>query len=192
MLETGERFGTCTLARILSPAPGHEAEESAGELDCFGAGRSLSQEIWKLIVRQLIGGGYLEIQPERFGALRATKAGRRILLSDDVPVKLTGTWYEIAPQVEIEEYSALTEGQRDRLPESLKGVFSSLRDRLANEIEAGEVREAEIVRILEARTQTFSEITAITDNPVFEKVTDDILSSFTPTAEEELSFEIEI
>ena len=192
ILETGERFGTGTLTRILSPAPGNEAEEGAAELDCFGSGRALSQDVWKLIIRQLIGSGYLAVQPERYGALKATRAGRRVLLSDDVPVKLTGTWYEIAPQIEIEEYSALSEGQRDRLPESLKDTFTSLKAHLTQEIEAGEVREPEIVRILEARPQTREDIGKATDNPAFQKVADEILASFAPKVEESLSFDIEI
>ncbi|EPX83982.1 RecQ family ATP-dependent DNA helicase [Salipiger mucosus] len=192
VLEVGERFGTATLARILSPGPGGDAEDHVAELDCFGAGRDLSQDVWKLIMRQMIGSGLLAIQPERFGALRATREGRRVLLDNKMPVRLSGTWYAIAPQIEIEEYAAPSEGQRDRLPEGLKETFTELRDRLAPEIESGEIHERDIVRILEARPETTADVAQVSDHPAILKIAGEITSKFAPDRSEELSFGIEI
>ncbi|WP_083191446.1 RQC domain-containing protein [Salipiger sp. CCB-MM3] len=68
-------------------------------MHCFGAGRSLPQETWKSIIRQLIGSGYMAILPERYGALKVTLHGWRALLSDTAEIVLSGSWHEIAPTI---------------------------------------------------------------------------------------------
>ncbi|NDV52755.1 ATP-dependent DNA helicase RecQ [Salipiger sp. PrR003] len=191
-IETDERYGSSTLARLLSPAPGMDEAERANTLHCYGAGRALSQDVWKSIIRQMIGTGLLAIQPERYGALKVTLAGRKALLSEDAQISLSGNWHEIAPQIEVAEYVALSEGQRDRLPEGLQESFNELRSKLSEKIDAGAVREIEIVRLLEARPETRDAIAEISDNPNLTGMADEILEVFAPKAAEELSFGIEL
>lgn len=81
---------------------------------------------------------------------------------------------------------------RDHLPEGLQKSFNELRSKLSENIEAGNVREIEIVRLLEARPETPDAIVEISDDPTLFEMADVILNVFAPKAAEELSFGIEL
>ena len=78
------------------------------------------------------------------------------------------------------------------MPEGLQESFNELRSKLSEKIDAGVVREIEIVRLLEARPETRDAIAEITDNPSLTGMADEILEVFAPKAAEELSFGIEL
>ncbi|ANT63065.1 hypothetical protein AYJ57_21580 (plasmid) [Salipiger sp. CCB-MM3] len=86
----------------------------------------------------------------------------------------------------------MSERQRDRLPEGLQEKFVSLRERLSEKVDAGQVREIEIVRIVEARPTTKEEISALSENEAIQSAAEDIIALFAPKAADELAFGIEL
>jgi ATP-dependent DNA helicase RecQ len=77
---SGQRFGVNYLVNILRGkqderilANGHDA------LSTFGIGADDSVQHWRILYRQLIALGYLEVDPEGYGALRLTEKCRPLL-----------------------------------------------------------------------------------------------------------------
>ncbi len=77
---SGQRFGVNYLVNILRgkqderiQANGHDA------LTTFGIGADDSIQHWRTLYRQLIALGYLEVDPEGYGALRLTEKCRPLL-----------------------------------------------------------------------------------------------------------------
>ncbi|NIA02879.1 MAG: DNA helicase RecQ [Planctomycetia bacterium] len=77
---SGQRFGVNYLVNILRGktderilANGHDA------LSTFGIGADDSVQHWRVLYRQLIALGYLEVDPEGYGALRLTEKCRPLL-----------------------------------------------------------------------------------------------------------------
>ena len=76
---TGERFGRAHVIDVLRGAVTAKVREHRHDrLKLYGAGRDLAPAAWQALVRQLVAGGRLEIDLERHGALRPTRAAGAI------------------------------------------------------------------------------------------------------------------
>ncbi|MFA7280974.1 MAG: DNA helicase RecQ [Sterolibacterium sp.] len=77
---SGQRFGVAHLVNILLGKGTAQVEKFQHDrLSTFSIGRSLSQNQWSSIFRQLVAGGYLEADMEAYGGLRLTNESRPIL-----------------------------------------------------------------------------------------------------------------
>ena len=81
---TGERFGTVHIMDVLLGKT-NERITTLGHnnLPTFGAGAGRTKTFWQAFIRQAVAGGYLQIDIERFGGLRLSDRGRRVLKGDE-------------------------------------------------------------------------------------------------------------
>ena len=81
---TGERFGAAHLVDVLL---GRETEKvvSAGHdsVSTFGIGTELNASAWRALYRQLVIRGLLDVDDERFGALRLTEKALPVLRGEE-------------------------------------------------------------------------------------------------------------
>ena len=81
---TGERFGAAHLVDVLL---GRETEKviSAGHdrVSTFGIGTELNASAWRTLYRQLVIRGLLDVDDERFGALRLTEKALPVLRGEE-------------------------------------------------------------------------------------------------------------
>ena len=77
---TGERFGTVHVIDVLLGKT-NERITTLGHnnLSTFGVGAERTKTFWQAFIRQAVAGGYLQIDIERFGGLRLSDRGRRVL-----------------------------------------------------------------------------------------------------------------
>ncbi len=84
VVRTGERFGTAHLIDILL---GKTSERIAtlrhDQLPTFGVGAGRAKTFWQAFIRQAVAGGYMVIDIERFGGLRLSDRGRRVLKNEE-------------------------------------------------------------------------------------------------------------
>jgi ATP-dependent DNA helicase RecQ len=80
MRATGERFGAAHIVDVLLgktndrvSALGHH------RLSVYGSGRDLDAKIWRLLIRQLVGAGFVSLDIAGFGGLAAAPKGRALL-----------------------------------------------------------------------------------------------------------------
>lgn len=80
IVRTGERFGGSHVIDVLRgsttekiTARGHET------LPTFGVGADKPKSFWQGLIRQMLAGGWLELDISGFGALTLTEAGRSVL-----------------------------------------------------------------------------------------------------------------
>jgi ATP-dependent DNA helicase RecQ len=95
--QTGRMFGAVHLIDILL---GKETERTKRfrhhDLKAYGKGSELSEKEWASVFRQLVAGGYLAVDMERYGGLTITSQGENMLRSDERiylrkdPVKIAG------------------------------------------------------------------------------------------------------
>ena len=84
---TGQRFGAGHVIDVLlGKATDKAAQHGHGTLSVFGIGKEHSQQAWRSVVRQLIAGGYLRSDADRYGALVLTPTSRD-LLRGEVPIR---------------------------------------------------------------------------------------------------------
>ncbi|MDD9815143.1 MAG: DNA helicase RecQ [Gammaproteobacteria bacterium] len=77
---TGERFGVNHLVNILVGKEDQRVHNWKHEqLRVFGIGKEHSVAQWRSIFRQLVAGGFLSVDAERYNALRLTEQARPIL-----------------------------------------------------------------------------------------------------------------
>jgi len=89
----GQRFGAGHLIDVLRGVRSDKVSQFGHEhLSTFGIGADLDANAWRGVFRQLVTAGYLDIDHDRFGALRLTEAARpllrgegRLTLRRDVP-----------------------------------------------------------------------------------------------------------
>ena len=85
---TGQRFGANHIVDVLR---GSQSERLLGwnhhKLSTYGIGRDLSAGDWRAVLRQLVAGGYLDVDPEGFGGLHLTDTCRP-LLRGETPIHL--------------------------------------------------------------------------------------------------------
>ena len=83
VLRTGQRFGA---AHIIDVLRGGRTEKVArfghDRLPTYGAGADLGKEEWRSIIRQLVAGGFLEMDIHGYGGLSITEQGRTLLTGD--------------------------------------------------------------------------------------------------------------
>ncbi len=81
---TGQRFGAAHLVDVLL---GRETEKVArfghDRVSTFGIGRELAEKEWRELYRQLVIAGYLDVDDERYGALRLTARARPLLRGEE-------------------------------------------------------------------------------------------------------------
>ncbi|MBL8246474.1 MAG: DNA helicase RecQ [Rhodanobacteraceae bacterium] len=77
---TGQRFGVAHLTDVLL---GHETERVVDlghtKISTFGVGTDLDERQWKGVFRQLVAGGFLDVEPGSYGSLRLASAARPLL-----------------------------------------------------------------------------------------------------------------
>ena len=77
---SGQRFGAMHLIDVLRGADNERIRQFRHEqLSTFGVGQDLDVGAWRSVFRQLVAGGWLEVDAEAFGGLRLTAASREIL-----------------------------------------------------------------------------------------------------------------
>jgi ATP-dependent DNA helicase RecQ len=77
---TGERFGQAYLIDLLL---GHSNERMAraghDRLPTFGVGADLDRRVWQSVFRQLVAGGFLEVDVDGFGGMRLAGDAAKVL-----------------------------------------------------------------------------------------------------------------
>lgn len=96
----------------------------------------------------MVASGNLAFDAERFGAIVATRAGRD-LLTQHRPVPHIGNWFGIKLQSLPSVYTALAQGQRDKVPDAIAENFWRLHLIFQAELGQGEVKQIELLRIVE-------------------------------------------
>lgn len=80
VFRTGQRFGVGHLIDVLQ---GHETEKTRQfeheKLSTFGVGSTLDANQWRSVYRQLVARSYINVDLERFGALRLEEKCRPLL-----------------------------------------------------------------------------------------------------------------
>ena len=77
---TGQQFGVVYVVDILVGKTDDRIRRNRhDQLAVWGLGKSLKQVQWRSFFRQLIAQGYLQIDSERYGALRLTEKARPVL-----------------------------------------------------------------------------------------------------------------
>lgn len=85
---TEQRFGAVHVIDVLRGKRTEKVERFGHDkLSTFGIGADLGEDKWRSIFRQLVVRGFLEVDHDRFGALRLTSSSRG-LLRGEVPLTL--------------------------------------------------------------------------------------------------------
>jgi len=80
---TEQRFGMGYVIDVLLGKNNERIEQNRHQqLTTFGIGKEFKATEWKNIFRQLIGLGYIDTQPERFGALSLAEKARPLLRNE--------------------------------------------------------------------------------------------------------------
>ncbi len=85
---TGQRFGVAHLIDVLRGGDGERIRQFGHDrLSTYGIGRELDANTWRGVFRQLVAGGWLDVDHEGYGGLRLTEASRAVLTGGQ-PVRL--------------------------------------------------------------------------------------------------------
>jgi len=77
---TGQRFGVNHLIDVLRGSENDKIfQNDHHQLKTFGVGRELDARRWRSVFRQLVAGGYLSVDMNRFGALTLQPPAREVL-----------------------------------------------------------------------------------------------------------------
>ena len=80
VFRTGQRFGVVHLIDVLlGKTNGKMSQFNHQTLSVFGVGKSLTQQQWSSVFRQLVAAGYLASDMEAFGGLKLTELARPVL-----------------------------------------------------------------------------------------------------------------
>lgn len=80
VFRTGQRFGVVHLIDVLLGKTNVKVSQfNHQNLSVFGIGKSLSQQQWSSVFRQLVAAGYLASDMEAFGGLKLTELARPVL-----------------------------------------------------------------------------------------------------------------
>ncbi len=81
---TGERFGAVYVIDVLMGKTNERIVKLGHDtLPTFGVGKDRTKTFWQAFLRQAVAGGYLQIDIERFGGLRLSDRGRRVLKGEE-------------------------------------------------------------------------------------------------------------
>jgi len=109
---TGQRFGANHIVDVLR---GSQSERllSLGhqQVSTYGIGKDLSAGEWRAVLRQLVAGGYLDVDPEGFGGLQLTENCRPLLRGETtiylrravISARPTSTASRRRPETELTE-----------------------------------------------------------------------------------------
>jgi ATP-dependent DNA helicase RecQ len=77
---TGQRFGVNQVIDVLRGANTEKIRQFGHHnLSTYGIGKSMSVNEWRLVFRQLIARGFLQVDSEQYGSLRLTEESRPVL-----------------------------------------------------------------------------------------------------------------
>jgi ATP-dependent DNA helicase RecQ len=77
---TGQRFGAQHLIDVLRGVSSERVRQLGHDsLSTWNIGNDLDERAWRGVFRQLVAGGYLEVDVEGFGSLKLTEASRAVL-----------------------------------------------------------------------------------------------------------------
>ncbi len=81
---SGQRFGVNHLVDVLRGAETEKIFQfEHQQLPTYGLGKELDNNQWRSVFRQLVAGGYLSVDLERFGALRLEEKCRPLLRGEE-------------------------------------------------------------------------------------------------------------
>ena len=82
---TGEYFGTVHIVNVVRGTLTEKVlQRRHNELSNFGVGKEHPKEFWQALIRQLLAAGHISVDIQRYGALRISDTGRKILSGDTV------------------------------------------------------------------------------------------------------------
>ena len=77
---TGQRFGAVHVINVLLGRDQQKIRDYGHDrLSTYGIGEDHSEAVWRSVVRQLLVGGYIDADPEAYGALKLTGLSRALL-----------------------------------------------------------------------------------------------------------------
>ena len=82
--DTGQRFGASHVVDVLCGSNNEKVRKfNHNRLDSHGSGKGRGKPEWQSILRQLVAGGYLELDMEGYGGLAIGLRGQAILRDED-------------------------------------------------------------------------------------------------------------
>ncbi len=82
---TGQVFGAAHLVDVLTGKATSKARQNGhDQLPTFGVGQDRNKAVWRSIIRQLVAGGFLDIDIGSMGSLKITPQGRRLLAGQGI------------------------------------------------------------------------------------------------------------
>ncbi len=80
---TGQFFGAAHIIDVVRGAQNQKIlDRGHDRLPTFGVGKDHSKQYWQAFIRQMVAGGILSINIQKYGCLEMTEEGRRILRGD--------------------------------------------------------------------------------------------------------------
>ena len=165
VFRTGQRFGVVHLVDVLMGKTNAKVGQfNHQNLSVFGIGKSLSQQQWSSIFRQLVAAGFLESDITAFGGLKLTEAARPVLKNES----------EVWLRRDVEVAKKTSKAQRSS---NAKAAYDGLSDdplwlalkakRLALAREQGVppyviFHDSTLLAILNSRPQSLLELSCIT------------------------------
>jgi ATP-dependent DNA helicase RecQ len=141
---SGQRFGVNHLVDVLRGAETEKVVQFEHQnLPTYGVGRELDGNQWRSVFRQLVAGGYLSVDLERFGALRLEEKCRPLLrgetnleLRRDVKQKSAKrqTKKQLSADVDVALWEALRECRREFAEEQGVPPYVIFHDRSLQEM----------------------------------------------------------
>lgn len=84
VVRTGQAFGAIHIIDILRGGNSQKIlERRHHDLPTHGAGKAHSKEYWQSFIRQVVAGGYLNINVQKYGGLEVTARGRSVLSGEE-------------------------------------------------------------------------------------------------------------
>ena len=141
---SGQRFGVNHLIDILRGAESEKiAQFDHQQLSTYGVGKDLDNNQWRSVFRQLVAGGYLSVDLERFGALRLEEKCRSLLRGEqsielrvDVKRKPSKkqTKTQLSEDIDVGLWEALRECRREFAEEQGVPPYVIFHDRALQEM----------------------------------------------------------
>lgn len=80
---TGQFFGAAHIIDVVRGAQNQKIiERGHDQLPTFGVGKDQSKQYWQAFIRQMVAGGILSINIQKYGSLEMTERGLKILRGD--------------------------------------------------------------------------------------------------------------
>ncbi len=125
---TGQVFGAAHLVDVLKGKSTNKVRQNDhDQLPTFGAGQDREGFEWRSIIRQLVAGGFLDIDISTMGSLKITERGRRLLEGQE-------TFYfrvqasSARSSRSTQERAAVLSSGPEALDQSQKVLFDRLRE----------------------------------------------------------------